>query len=941
MAASAAVDRLTAEPLLALFASCVVRIDADRGSGSGFRGTGFLVAPGEVLTCAHVVHACRSITATLVDGTCCAAEVNSPLLADDDPAAKKFYPLPDIALLRLTGAPAAHPCVQLDDSEPVSQDALRLGAYTCGEHAADAVGHSGVILKYELTAVEGGWRLFKLRGGQVVGGFSGGPLLNDRTKGVCAVLETSRGGRTDLGGFAVPMAAVLEVLPDLAQRNVAFHATDKRWRWAVEQERVQAAEREGRRTKLPMMPAHPELAWQSDEASPSELLRPRYGVVPFTGRDELLAEVVRWREADEGLRVLVLTGGGGVGKTRTAVEVCAAAERAGWTAGLFASSDDVEQGLDVLAGWPGRLLVAIDYAETRPRMVAKVLWRLHRHPDRPPTRVILIVRQAAAATHKALRGLFASQTDTSEELGWLIRRAMIVHLGGGKWELDRRTLFDTAVAAFAERLRRTTPTTRVDLQAGYFDRPLFVLIAALLAVRDPGLDLTVLSDDELLEEILEHEASYWERWNTRRQLGLDQDDQKLAVALAALFGAETAEDANQLVRLLPGLAAASGERTLAVRRWLARLYGPTDASGDHITPLEPDLLAETLIASTLNDERLGGALDAVSRTQRGRFLVVLGRSATGRDLRQLGRCALARVNQDTLQDLSDHLPPSSLVLAQLAVTIYSALVEKLDQQDTQPKLASALNHLANRLSEVGQWPQAHAAAQKAVTIRRRLVEMDRDEYLPALASALNNLANYAGKVGQPEQAHTTAWEAIGYYHELTEKDPDTHRPQLAAALSNLAFHLREVGQLPQALDPATKAVQHYRELTKKDQDTHRPQLAAALNNLATHLAEARQLPQALRRAEEAVQIRHRLAERNRDAYLPALANSLRTLATLRAAAGQLQQALHPATEAVQYYRELTNQEPNIFANELKTAEQLLAALSTPHITSGLAVADPG
>lgn len=64
------------------------------------------------------------------------------------------------------------------------------------------------------------------------------------------------------------------------------------------------------------------------ETAPSELLRPRYGVVPFVDREQLLNHLMLWRESDARLRVAVLSAGGGFGKTGTAMEVC----RLGWPA---------------------------------------------------------------------------------------------------------------------------------------------------------------------------------------------------------------------------------------------------------------------------------------------------------------------------------------------------------------------------------------------------------------------------------------------------------------------------------------------------------------------------------------------------------------------------------------------------------------------------------
>jgi hypothetical protein len=315
----------------------VVRIDGD----GEFLGSGFLVAPGEVLTCAHVVHGRDALTVTW-GGSNYQAEISTalPKLAKDDPAAR-FYPLPDVALLRLVNPPQEHPCVRFDLVEPAlgpPPDVLHLAAHTIGEHQGGTLVASGATLEYEGPLFEQGFRLLKLKGGQIVGGYSGGPLLNTRTGGVCALVDSSRGERDDLGGFGVPLSGFLDRIDGLAKRNAAFHRVDRRWERAVIEERRLAAERAGERDRLPLDPPFAdELVWEPGDP-PSDLLRPRYAVVPFIGRENLLAQLMLWRETDVPLGVAVLTGAGGTGKTRTASEVCVQAQRAGWTVGRLADT---------------------------------------------------------------------------------------------------------------------------------------------------------------------------------------------------------------------------------------------------------------------------------------------------------------------------------------------------------------------------------------------------------------------------------------------------------------------------------------------------------------------------------------------------------------------------------------------------------------------------
>jgi hypothetical protein len=66
------------------------------------------------------------------------------------------------------------------------------------------------------------------------------------------------------------------------------------------------------------------------------LLHPEHGVVPFSGRADLVNGLVDWcTSAGPGLTVRTVTGGGGSGKTRLAAQVCLAAPRARVGCGLL------------------------------------------------------------------------------------------------------------------------------------------------------------------------------------------------------------------------------------------------------------------------------------------------------------------------------------------------------------------------------------------------------------------------------------------------------------------------------------------------------------------------------------------------------------------------------------------------------------------------------
>ena len=84
--------------------------------------------------------------------------------------------------------------------------------------------------------------------------------------------------------------------------------------------------------------------------SPLRLLRPEYRVAAFQDRDELAILRGARRGAVEGTqpRLVVITGVGGSGKTRLALEAAEQARQAGWYAGPLL--EEFARGIGDLAG---------------------------------------------------------------------------------------------------------------------------------------------------------------------------------------------------------------------------------------------------------------------------------------------------------------------------------------------------------------------------------------------------------------------------------------------------------------------------------------------------------------------------------------------------------------------------------------------------------------
>jgi DNA polymerase III delta prime subunit len=202
------------QTLYDLLQDCTVKIPT---SGQGW-GTGFFVAPGQLLTCAHVVQAQATQPISLERGGQLwgTAQVETLL------------PAPfDLALLHLeTAQTDDYPCVRLE-AGAAPQQPLYLYGYSDTMPEGESVQGD-----CEGTATQQGVEFIKFKLARVRPGISGSPVLNLKTGGVCGLVRQTLDRSELVGGLALPTAQILTCFPQLAAANQAFHGTDARWRQA-------------------------------------------------------------------------------------------------------------------------------------------------------------------------------------------------------------------------------------------------------------------------------------------------------------------------------------------------------------------------------------------------------------------------------------------------------------------------------------------------------------------------------------------------------------------------------------------------------------------------------------------------------------------------------------------------------------------------------------
>ncbi|MFG2334345.1 trypsin-like peptidase domain-containing protein [Streptomyces sp. NPDC048604] len=194
------------------------------------QGTGFFVAPGYVVTSAHVSGAEPGARVAVAWG---GIEYEGVIRAASEAGRSQgLWPFPDLAIVELPAPPEGHACVWLDPVAPSSGTELTATGHSSVYERRTAAGRTTLLRAAGRHGFHGG-RMVELTGGEVNHGLSGGPLLSHRTGGVCAVVKLTRKADTAMGGLGAPVGALRlldpEVCRTVMRAHDRFHAADTQW----------------------------------------------------------------------------------------------------------------------------------------------------------------------------------------------------------------------------------------------------------------------------------------------------------------------------------------------------------------------------------------------------------------------------------------------------------------------------------------------------------------------------------------------------------------------------------------------------------------------------------------------------------------------------------------------------------------------------------------
>jgi hypothetical protein len=331
---------------------------------------------------------------------------------------------------------------------------------------------------------------------------------------------------------------------------------------------------------------------------PSMLLRPEHGLVPFMGRQPMLRQITAWCQGPPGSPLLLLSGGGGSGKTRLGQEACVQMLVAGWDAGL---ADDKHRDGAATTRLARPTLLVVDDADLRTGLISGLVEYLRWDDAGPEVRLLLLTRAMGAWWDRLVRQQGLDENYTVLDLD----RHPVP-------PADRPQHFRCASTAFAAYggSGGHPADPPAELADPAYAEPLLIHIAALLATVDtsatpappgPGQDRVSGNDisagplgpsarQRLLRALCERERTRWHDLGAGSHLAFNPDlplaDQ--VVALATLTAAADQACATTLLAALSNQAEVTRIGAEALAAWAHRLY----AGPGYWNPLRPDLLAE-------------------------------------------------------------------------------------------------------------------------------------------------------------------------------------------------------------------------------------------------------------------------------------------------------------------------------------------------------------
>ncbi len=477
-----------------------------------------------------------------------------------------------------------------------------------------------------------------------------------------------------------------------------------------------------------------------------DLLDPGARAVPLTGRDQDKKELRDWLCSERVISVRTVTGPGGSGKTRLALEVML--EVAGeatnpWDAGFLSHAEArrfvAAQNLSSW-GWQRDTLIVIDYAASftpELRTVLSELSNSERTPESPRLRVLLLERHASTETgwysslvsgdwqSEAVRDLF----DPWEPVKVRPLEECADRLGILRATLERAASLHSVSVPLLPVLGQDADFEQRLMDPQWSD-PLMLMMAALTALNTGVATALSLSRPEIAGRLAEHEVGRVRKFAPKQEWHAGDLLVQLAafVTLCGGLSKEEALSAAANVSLALGLQYPNGHGAA-----VSDLHNALPALDGAVEPVRPDLIGEAFLLTTWKPSPPSGCLTRALALAEKNVINVLVRTAQDfaddrepRPLRWLDELLSHTDDASLLSAVNDALPLESVCLREFAFRVVTALAPLTEDAEH----CRLLVHLSNRQSALGQREQALASIEEAVHLYRDLAAARPDAFRP-------------------------------------------------------------------------------------------------------------------------------------------------------------------------------------------------------------------
>ncbi|MFE4827673.1 trypsin-like peptidase domain-containing protein [Streptomyces sp. NPDC056672] len=507
--------------------------------------------------------------------------------------------------------------------------------------------------------------------------------------------------------------------------------------------------------------------------SPATLLTAQVAAVRwFHGREGKVADLQNWLASDEQpLEARLIVGPGGYGKTRLARELEHRAREGGWVTGMVQAERADKLPADPLERLDScrlPLLLIVDYAETRPDVVRRLLEAVDPY-EGPKVRLLMLARSPG----KWWESLWGStwQLQEAVALDEVDVLGPLPQDGEHRLEAFHEAAADLSVALPKVRGLREVDwaglTERLpvpDLSRHRYTSIMQIHLAALVALLQQGpTRVSALGEGAMPEDLLiTHEMPYWRASAKTHKVELGDDSLANAVTVATLMGAADRNQALAALARVRGLDGQSEGQLMDVDQWLTTLY-PASGTG-RWGALEPDRLGEHLVATQLRDwpDLLTEPLAAATPAQLHRAFHVLARAGVHH------ASARTALRLQVVEQLS-RTGPTALAVA-LESEAPEFLIEVLEEG---VEGAAASPEMLAELAEAfpAAAPELTILAERVTRLERavyqRLLTAGVGDYLARLARATRRHAEHLHVLGRANEALAAQSEAVGLFRELT------------------------------------------------------------------------------------------------------------------------------------------------------------------------------